>query len=139
MELHQLPAVNAALNALSAVWLTAGYVFIRRGRVAAHRACMLAAVATSVAFLASYLIYHAQAGSTRFQSEGAIRAVYFAILGTHTVLAAAIVPLVIVALVHAMRRRFPKHRRVARWTWPLWIYVSVTGVVIYFMLYHLDR
>ena len=138
MTLHDLPAANAALNALSAGWLLAGYAFIRQGRVAAHRACMLAAVATSSAFLLSYLVYHAQAGSTRFQSQGAVRAAYFAILGSHTLLAAAIVPLAILTLVHALRGRFPQHRRIARWTWPIWIFVSVTGVVIYFMLYHLD-
>ncbi len=139
MQLHDLPTLNAILNAMSAAWLTVGYGFIRRGRVSAHRACMLAAVATSLAFLVSYLTYHAQAGSTRFQSQGAVRALYFTILGTHTVLAAAIVPLVLLTLTLALRGRFPQHRRAARWTWPVWIYVSVTGVVIYFMLYHLDR
>ncbi len=139
MQLHDLPTLNAVLNALSATWLVAGYSFIRRGRVGAHRACMLAAVATSLAFLVSYLVYHAQTGSTRFQSQGAVRALYFVILGTHTVLAAAIVPLVIVTLTRALRGRFPQHRRIARWTWPIWMYVSVTGVIIYLMLYHLDR
>jgi putative membrane protein len=139
MQLHDLPTLNAVLNSLSAAWLTAGYLFIRRHRVGAHRACMLAAVATSLAFLVSYLVYHAQTGSTRFQSQGAVRAVYFFILGTHTVLAAAIVPLVIVTLTRALRGRFPQHRRIARWTWPIWMYVSITGVVIYLMLYHLDR
>jgi uncharacterized membrane protein YozB (DUF420 family) len=138
MDLHQLPALNAALNGLAAIWLAAGYVMIRRGRTNAHRFCMLAAVATSALFLVSYLVYHAQAGSTRFASGGWIRPVYFTILLTHTVLAAVIVPLVLVTLVRALKRRFVPHRRIARWTWPLWIYVSVTGVVIYFMLYHLD-
>ncbi len=138
MELHDLPALNATLNGLAAVWLAAGYVMIRRGRINAHRFCMLAAVATSTVFLVSYLIYHAQAGSTRFMSHGWIRPVYFAILISHTVLAAAIVPLVLVTLYRAFRKRFVRHRRIARWTWPLWIYVSVTGVVIYLMLYHLD-
>lgn len=138
MDLHDLPALNAVLNGLCAVWLTAGYLAIRRGRRDAHRAFMIAAVITSALFLTSYLIYHAQTGSTGFQTRGWIRAVYFTVLFTHTVLAAVIVPLVLVTLSHALRGRFARHRRLARWTWPLWIYVSATGVVIYLMLYHLD-
>lgn len=138
MSFSDLPAVNACLNGLAGAWLVAGYVFIRRGQREAHRRCMLAAAATSLLFLVSYLTYHAQAGTTRFQSPGAIRTVYLTILGTHTVLAAALVPLVAVTLFRALRGRFPAHRRLARITWPVWMYVSVTGVVIYFMLYHLD-
>ena len=132
-----LPTVNALLNATSAVLLIAGYIAIRRGRRDRHRALMLAAVASSTLFLVSYLTYHAHAGTTRFVGSPPVRAVYLTILGTHTVLATAIVPLVIVALVRALRGEFTRHRRVARWTLPLWLYVSVTGVVIYLMLYHL--
>ena len=139
MTLHDLPALNASLNATSAVLLVVGWSFVRRKRVAAHRACMVAAVVTSCFFLVSYLIYHAQVGSVRFQSQGWIRPLYFTILATHTVLAAAIVPLVVITLRRALRREFPRHRRIARWTLPLWLYVSVTGVVIYWLLYHVDR
>jgi putative membrane protein len=138
MGVDALPTVNAVLNATSAVLLGLAYRFIRRRRVSAHRATMLAAVGTSVLFLASYLTYHAIAGVHRFQTPGAVRTVYLAILGTHTVLAAVIVPLVLITLIRGLRGRFVKHRRIARWTWPLWMYVSVTGVVIYLMLYHLD-
>jgi uncharacterized membrane protein YozB (DUF420 family) len=109
---------------------------IKRGRVAAHRALMLTAVATSTLFLISYLYYHAHVGSVHFQGRGWSRPVYFSILTSHTILAAAIVPLVIVTLSRALSERFDQHRAIARWTYPLWLYVSVTGVVIYFMLYH---
>ncbi len=136
MSLHDLPALNAALNAGSAILLVCGWFCIRGRRIAAHRACMLSAFVTSCLFLISYLVYHAQVGSVRFQSQGWIRPLYFAILLTHTVLAAVIVPLVLVTLRRALRREFPRHRRIARWTLPLWLYVSVTGVVIYLMLYH---
>jgi uncharacterized membrane protein YozB (DUF420 family) len=136
VSVHDLPALNATLNATSAVFLAAGFVFIRRRVVAAHRACMLAAFAASSVFLVSYIVYHAQVGSVHFQGQGAIRRVYFAILGTHTVLAATIVPLAVVTLRRALRRDFARHRRIARITLPLWFYVSVTGVVIYWMLYH---
>jgi uncharacterized membrane protein YozB (DUF420 family) len=129
--------VNAALNGLAALWLGAGYLMIRRRRTAAHRFCMIAALVASAAFLVSYLAYHARAGSTRFTGTGWIRSLYLVILFTHTVLAAAIVPLVLITLRRALRGRFDRHRRIARWTWPHWIYVSVTGVVIYLMLYHL--
>lgn len=138
MNVSDLPALNASLNALSGIWLTVGYVFIRRGNRNAHRAFMLAAAVTSTLFLVSYLVYHAQAGSTRFQTPGWIRTLYLVILGTHTVLAAALVPLVLVTLYRALRGRFSAHRRIARIAWPVWVYVSVTGVVIYFMLYHVD-
>jgi uncharacterized membrane protein YozB (DUF420 family) len=134
---RDLPAVNALLNGTSAVLLLAGYLLIRARRPAAHRAAMLGAVACSALFLASYLYYHAQVGSVRFTGQGPLRIVYFAILGTHTVLAAAIVPLVLVTLQRALAGRFDRHRRIARITLPLWAYVSVTGVVIYWMLYRL--
>ncbi len=133
-----LPSVDAALNALSAVFLVAGYAFIRRKNVAAHRACMLSAFATSTLFLVCYLWYHAHHGVTRFQGRGAIRVFYFSLLGSHTVLAAVIVPLVLLTLYRALRKEFHRHRRVARWTLPLWLYVSVTGVIVYWMLYHLS-
>jgi len=137
IPLTALPALNAGLNALAAGLLLAGYGFIRAGRTAAHRATMLAATAVSVAFLISYLVYHAQAGSTRFQGSGAIRTLYFAILLSHTVLAAIVPFLVGTSLWFALRGRFDRHKRVAAWTWPIWMYVSVTGVVIYWMLYKL--
>jgi uncharacterized membrane protein YozB (DUF420 family) len=136
MSVGDLPALNAALNATSAVLLTTGYVFIRRGRWESHRRCMLAAFATSTLFLISYLVYHANAGSRPFQGHGPIRAVYFTILITHVVLAAAIVPLALLTLSRALRARFDRHAAIARWTLPLWLYVSVTGVIVYVMLYH---
>jgi len=135
--LISLPALNAVLNATSASFLVLGYSFIRQKRILPHKICMVAAVTTSTAFLVSYLYYHAQVGSVRFQGEGWVRPVYFAILLSHTVLAATIVPLVIVTLTRALRGQYDRHRRIARWTLPLWLYVSVTGVVIYLMLYHL--
>ena len=137
MSVRDLPALNAALNATAAALLVTGWVLIRRGRREAHRRVMLAAVSCSAAFLVSYLAYHFQVGSVRFQGQGAIRTVYFTILLTHTVLAAAIVPLVLVTLNHGLRERFDRHRRIARVTMPLWLYVSVTGVVIYWMLYRM--
>lgn len=137
MTLQDLPALNATLNSSSALLLAAGYACIRRRAIGAHRACMIAALATSTAFLTSYLIYHAQVGSVRFQGQGWIRPVYFTILFTHTVLAAGIVPLIVMTVLRAVRSQFQRHRRIARWTLPLWFYVSVTGVVIYLLLYHL--
>jgi putative membrane protein len=139
LELSDLPTVDAALNATSAALLTLGYVFIRRGNVRAHKTCMLSAVGTSALFLACYLTYHYFHGTTRFTGHGAVRPVYFTILISHTVLAAAIVPLVVTTLYRALRGRFALHRRIARWTLPAWLYVSVTGVVVYWMLYHLGR
>jgi uncharacterized membrane protein YozB (DUF420 family) len=130
------PVINATLNGTSAVLLLAGRWQIKRGRMAAHRAFMLTAVCTSTLFLASYLYYHWHVGSVRFQGQGWSRPVYFSILISHTILAATIVPLVIITLSRALRERFDRHRAIARWTYPLWLYVSVTGVVIYFMLYH---
>jgi uncharacterized membrane protein YozB (DUF420 family) len=137
VDVYDLPPVNAALNATAAGLLVWGYVLIRRGRKAAHRRVMLAAFAVSVLFLAGYLTYHAQAGSVRFQKTGAIRAVYFSILLTHTVLAAAVPVLAVITLSRGLRGRIEKHRRIARWTLPIWLYVSVTGVVVYVMLYRM--
>lgn len=137
MDLSFLPTLNAMLNGTSAVLITSAYASIRRKNVATHKRLMLVAVGISVLFLISYLVYHYSAGTTRFAGEGWIRPVYFTILTTHTILAAAIVPLVIITLVRALRKKFEKHRRIARWTFPIWLYVSVTGVIIYLMLYHL--
>ena len=130
------PVINASLNGVSAVLLLIGRWFIGKGRVASHRATMIAAVITSALFLISYLYYHAHVGSVRFQGTGWSRPVYFTILISHVTLAAAIVPLVIITLTRALRERFDRHRAIARWTFPLWLYVSVTGVLVYFMLYH---
>ena len=132
-----LPPLNAALNALSATLVVSGYLCIRRGKTAQHKRCMLSALGVSTLFLAGYLILRAVAGMTRFTGEGWIRPVYFAILFSHTVLAAVIVPLVLVTVVRAVRGEFDRHVRVARWTLPLWLYVSLTGVLIYWLLYHL--
>jgi uncharacterized membrane protein YozB (DUF420 family) len=135
MSVSDLPALNAGLNATAGVLLFAGWLMIRGGRVTAHRRCMLAAFTASALFLVSYVVYHAQAGSRPFTGQGPVRAVYFAILISHVVLAAAIVPLALVTLTRALRGDFARHRRIARWTFPIWMYVSVTGVVIYWMLY----
>ena len=121
---------------MAAILLLSGYSFIRRKKVTAHRVCMVAAFLTSTAFLVSYLLYHARVGSVPFQGQGWIRPVYFFILFTHIVLAAAIVPLALVTLSRALREQFDRHKRIARWTLPIWLYVSFTGVVIYFLLYH---
>jgi uncharacterized membrane protein YozB (DUF420 family) len=137
IPLGDLPALNASLNGLAAVLLIAGYVLIRRGHVAAHRACMLAAFATSTLFLTSYLYYHAQVGSRPFTGQGGVRGVYFTVLISHTILAALVPPLALVTLYQALRGRFAAHRAIARWTLPIWLYVSVTGVVVYWMLYRL--
>ena len=137
MPLVAGPALNATLNATSAVLLIAGALFIKAGRIGAHRACMLAACATSTLFLISYVTYHAQAGSVHFRGIGWTRPVYFTILISHTILAVVIVPLAARTLFLAARERFADHRAMARWTLPVWLYVSITGVVVYFMLYHL--
>ena len=137
MSSRDLPTLNAALNAVSALLLLVGFALVRAGRREAHRNAMLAALTTSTLFLASYLVYHLDVGSVRFARSGPIRTVYLAILASHTVLAAAIVPLVLVTLARALAGRFEEHRRLARVTLPLWVYVSVTGVVIYWMLYRL--
>ena len=131
------PTLNATLNASAGVLLTLGYVFIRRRRIEAHKKCMLGAFACSIIFLISYVIYHLQVGSVRFQGQGWIRPVYFTLLGTHTVLAVTVVPLALVTLARSLKGNFQAHRRIARWTLPIWLYVSVTGVIVYFLLYHL--
>ena len=133
--IHDLPAVNATLNATATVLLLTGYTLIRRRRIQAHKRVMLTAFGVSVAFLICYLVYHSQVGSVRYQQTGPIRAVYFTILITHTILAAAVPVLAIVTLRRALRGDFVRHRRLARWTLPIWLYVSVTGVVVYWMLY----
>lgn len=136
MTVQDLPALNATLNGLSACLLLAGWVFIRRGHRLAHRNCMIAALTTSALFLASYLTYHYLSHTvTRFAEPAWFRPIYLAILLTHTVLAVVILPLIGFTVYHASRQQFEAHRRVARWTWPLWMYVSVTGVLIYLLLY----
>jgi uncharacterized membrane protein YozB (DUF420 family) len=137
MDVTDLPALNATLNLTSAILVTTGIYFIRNGRKAAHRACMLTALAVSAVFLVSYLVYHYNVGSVPFEREGPIRTVYLAILLSHTVLAVAIVPMVLRTAYLAWRERFAEHTRIARWTFPIWIYVSVTGVVVYLMLYRM--
>lgn len=132
---HSLPTVNASLNGLGTILLISGYVMIRRRRIDAHRACMVAAFATSVLFLASYLVYHYYVGSTPFPGSGWIRPVYFVILISHIVLAAVVPPLALVTLWQAYKERFQAHARIARWTLPIWLYVSITGVIVYVMLY----
>jgi len=137
MDVRDLPALNALLNTTSAVLLAAGYRLIRQGRREAHRMAMTAALAVSALFLASYLVYHAQAGSVKFTKTGWVRPVYFTILISHTVLAACVAPMALVTVWRAWKGRFERHRRLARITLPLWLYVSVTGVIVYLMLYHL--
>jgi len=137
MDVTRLPTLNALLNATSAVLLIAGYLCIRRRKVTVHKICMLSAFATSSLFLTSYLILRYYAGMTQFTGQGWIRPVYFTILTSHTVLAAGIVPLVLITLSRALRGHFDRHARIARWTLPLWLYVSVTGVLVYWILYRL--
>lgn len=137
IPLESLPTINAFLNTTCAVLLVIGYIMIRNKRIAAHRACMLSALTCSVFFLVGYLTYHFQVGTTRYDGEGILRPIYFTILTTHTILAIVIVPMVIITLVRALRERFDKHKAIARWTLPIWLYVSVTGVVVYLMLYQL--
>jgi len=135
MDIHTLPAVNATLNGTSAVLLVTGYTLIRRGRIQAHKRIMLTAFAVSIAFLICYVIYHAQVGSVHYPKTGAIRVVYYTILITHTILAATVPVLAVITLRRALRGDFQNHRKIARWTLPIWLYVSVTGVVVYLMLY----
>ena len=132
-----LAPLNATLNAIAGVLLLCGFILIRRGHVRAHRACMVAAVFASAGFLTSYLIYHYHVGSVPFGGEGWVRALYFVILIPHVTLAAVMAPLVLITLRRALRGNFAAHRRIAVWTWPIWMYVSVTGVIVYVMLYHL--
>ncbi|MGA2542050.1 MAG: DUF420 domain-containing protein [Verrucomicrobiota bacterium] len=137
MTVHDLPAVNATLNGLSAILLASGFVCIKRKKVAAHRACMIAAFSTSVLFLICYLTYHYYAGVTRFLNPLWFRPIYLALLTSHTILAVVIVPLILVTLNRALKERFELHKKIARWTWPLWMYVSVTGVAVYLILYQI--
>ena len=137
MTLNDLPAVNACLNGLASLLLIAGYVFIKRGDRTAHRNCMIAALTASTLFLASYLYYHFHAGRTVFKDPAWFRPIYLTLLLTHTILAVAIVPMILVTVSRAAKARFELHKKIARWTWPLWMYVSVTGVIIYFLLYQI--
>src|SRR5579863_5806187 len=130
------PVIDASLNGTSAVLLVIGRGFIKRGRMAAHRAVMITALVSSSLFLASYLYYHWHVGSVHFQGQGVWRPIYFSILISHTILAITIVPMIIITLSRALRERYDRHRAIARWTYPLWLYVSITGVIVYFMLYH---
>jgi uncharacterized membrane protein YozB (DUF420 family) len=133
----ELPTVNAALNSLSGAFLTLGFIFIKSKNIRAHKACMLSALASSSLFLISYLVYHYEVGSVPFKGQGPIRILYFTILLTHTILAVVVVPMALITLFRALKENFPAHRRVARWTFPIWLYVSVTGVLVYVMLYRL--
>src|SRR3954471_18142337 len=135
LSVHDLPAVNATLNALSGVLLLVAYVLIRNRRIDRHRQVMIAAFATSSLFLVCYVVYHAQVGSVRFPRQGLVRPLYFTILITHVTLAAAVLPLAIVTLSRGLKARYARHRHIARWTLPIWIYVSVTGVLVYVLLY----
>ena len=135
MTVQDLPAVNATLNAASGILLLAGYALIRARRVEQHRRCMIAAFATSTVFLVCYLVYHAQVGSVPFRRQGFVRPVYFTILVTHVILAAAVLPLAVVTLSRGLQARIPQHVRIARWTFPIWLYVSITGVLVYILLY----
>ncbi|MFQ5709021.1 MAG: DUF420 domain-containing protein [bacterium] len=137
ISLSDLPAVNATLNSTSAVFLVAGYYFIRQRKKTIHKACMLTACGTSILFFISYLTYHFNIGSKPFSGQGWVRPLYFTILLTHTILAVTIVPLAIITLSRALKQRFAHHKKIARWTLPLWLYVSVTGVIVYLMLYQM--
>ncbi len=137
MAFTDLPLVNAILNTTSSVFLLTGYYFIRQKRKVQHKKMMIAAMVTSSLFLLSYLVYHYEVGSVKFTGQGTARTIYFAVLLSHTILAVAVPPLAIITLVRALRERFDKHRRIARWTLPIWLYVSVTGVIVYVMLYRL--
>ncbi|MDP1601776.1 MAG: DUF420 domain-containing protein [Legionella sp.] len=137
MSVTDLPALNATLNAISFVLLTTGWFMIKSGRRQAHKRCMIAALAVSAMFLTSYVIYHLEVGSVPFQKTGWIRTLYFMVLIPHVILAAAIVPMILITVSRALSSRFDKHKQIARWTLPLWLYVSVTGVIVYLMLYRM--
>jgi putative membrane protein len=143
MSIYTLPAVNASLNALSAILLTAGFIFIRQKKIAAHRFCMISAFCVSAVFLACYVTYHTylavvlHRGPTRFLDPVWFRPIYLTILISHTILAIVIVPLIFITLSRALRERFDKHKKIARWTWPIWMYVCVTGVIVYLLLYQI--
>jgi uncharacterized membrane protein YozB (DUF420 family) len=138
MSTKDLPLINALLNTTSAVLIVLGYFFIRRKCIAAHRICMVSAFLTSTLFLMTYLTYHYLHGSTKFTGQGLVRTTYFTVLISHTILAAAVVPLVLITLSRALRQRYEKHKQIARWTLPAWLYVSITGVIVYLMLYQLS-
>jgi putative membrane protein len=143
MSIYDLPAINASLNALSAIFLTCGFIFIRQKKIIAHRNCMISAFCTSILFLTCYLIYHGyrykilHIGPTQFLEPKWFRPIYLAILISHTILAIVIVPMILTTLSRALRERFDAHKKIARWTWPLWMYVSVTGVIVYLLLYQI--
>lgn len=143
MSIYDLPAVNASLNGLSAIFLAMGFVFIRQKNITAHRNCMISAFCVSVVFLVCYITYHSylavvlHRGPTRFENPLWFRPFYLTILLTHTVLAMVIVPMILITITRALRERFDKHKKIARWTWPLWMYVSVTGVIVYLLLYQI--
>lgn len=137
VDYNIFPALNASLNGASAVLIASGRIFISRRKIRLHRACMIAAVATSSLFLVSYLYYHYHVHSVHFPGQGWVRPVYFTILISHTLLAVTVVPLVVLSLTYALRQRFEQHRRIVRWTYPIWLYVSITGVVVYIMLYQI--
>jgi uncharacterized membrane protein YozB (DUF420 family) len=143
VSIHDLPAVNASLNGLSAIFLTAGFIFIRQKKIIAHRNCMISAFCTSVIFLICYVTYHTyrvvvlHIGPTQFENPLWFRPIYLTILITHTILAIVIVPMILITLSRALREKFDKHKKIARWTWPLWMYVSVTGVIVYLLLYQI--
>ena len=137
MQIADLPTLNAILNSTSAIFLVNGYLLIRAKKIRLHKVCMIIAFCASILFLVSYLYYHAHVGSKRFPGTGTVRMVYFSILITHTILAAAVPPLAIITLVRAWKGKFEKHKKIARWTFPIWLYVSITGVVVYWMLYRL--
>lgn len=137
MTITDLPALNATLNGLASVFLVTGWILIKRGERQKHRACMIAALVLSALFLTSYVIYHLQVGSVPFKGTGWIRTVYFAVLIPHVILAAAIVPPILITVSRGLSAKYDKHRRIARWTLPLWLYVSVTGVIVYLMLYQM--
>lgn len=143
MSIYDLPAINASLNGLSAILLTAGFIFIRQKNIIAHRNCMISAFCVSVVFLCCYLTYHTylavelHRGPTRFLQPEWFRPIYLTILISHTILAMVIVPMILITITRALRERFDKHKQIARWTWPLWMYVSVTGVIVYLLLYQI--
>ena len=135
MSVHDLPAINASLNAISGMLLIVAYTLIRQRKIEQHRKVMLAAFTTSALFLVCYIVYHAQVGSVRFTRQGFVRPLYFTILITHVTLAALVLPMAIVTLSRGLKGRYPQHRKIARWTFPIWLYVSVTGVLVYVLLY----
>jgi uncharacterized membrane protein YozB (DUF420 family) len=135
ITVHELPAINASLNAISGVFLLTGYVLIRARRIALHRACMLAALTTSALFLICYVVYHAQVGSVRFPRYGFVRPLYYTILITHVTLAVTVLPLALITAARGLRGDYRRHKKIARWTFPIWLYVSVTGVLVYVLLY----